>query len=308
MPNRGSYRLAFVRFRNRALGLSRHAGASACTRVLLVAAAAAGTAACSVSLGYLDDGAGARSDGSIVDDATTDATTAPDHTSIDGPSGDEDVASENDGNVPVGDSAPNNGPPALPPDAGTVTCPITINDVISPSDEVQTGRDSRFGPATTCLVAQPFPGTTSDPNQPHLFQIYRFANTTAASSCMTFTLYYDEAGAPSPANDAGDADASTQRDAGGSDASTQADAGEAGASTQNDGDAGPAGPLYMSAYSTFYPANLSAGGYLGNTGGDLYPPQSMSITVPAGGTIDVEVVAVDVAPNGGGTFTLTCTP
>ena len=68
----------------------------------------------------------------------------------------------------------------------------------------------------------------------------------------------------------------------------------------------PPGPAkYLAAYSTFYPAVLSSG-YLGDVGNTLLPPQTMGITVPAGGSIDVVVYAIDPAPGGTGAYTLSC--
>jgi hypothetical protein len=70
-------------------------------------------------------------------------------------------------------------------------------------------------------------------------------------------------------------------------------------------DGATTGLRYLTAYSTYDPANI-ANAYLGDVGAVLTSPQTMSITVPAGSSIDVVVFAIDVAPNGVGAYTLTC--
>lgn len=245
---------------------------------MLLAVTAAGIVACSGEVTSVDEGAADGSNSSI-----SDATVAPmvDHTSVDGGVDVENVVDEMDVNALVdGNGAPESGP-ALLPDAATLPCPTTIDDAISSSDGQEIGRLSRFGAGAACGMVPQFPGTASDPTNPHLYRAYRFANATTARSCFTFTLN----GAT-----ASDGDASTD-----SEASVAPDA-----ST-------PPTPLsYMSAYSTFYPDDI-ASGFLGYTGGVINPPQTMSIAVPAGATIDVVVLAVDVAPAGAGPFTLSCT-
>jgi len=47
-------------------------------------------------------------------------------------------------------------------------------------------------------------------------------------------------------------------------------------------------------------------GYLGDVGDVLTSPQTMGVTVPAGGTIDVVVYAIDVGPAGVGSYALSC--
>jgi hypothetical protein len=47
-------------------------------------------------------------------------------------------------------------------------------------------------------------------------------------------------------------------------------------------------------------------GYLRDVGDEMISPQTMGITVPAGRTIDVVVYAIDVAPAGIGSYTLSC--
>ncbi len=102
-------------------------------------------------------------------------------------------------------------------------------------------------------------------------------------------------------------------DAGG-DASSDAASNEAGV----DGGAGDAAadsavmvPLnlqkYMVAYTTFFPTDILSTTYIADVGFVTQPPQTMGVTVPAGGTIDVVIEAVGVAPDAGlDTFTLTC--
>ena len=51
---------------------------------------------------------------------------------------------------------------------------------------------------------------------------------------------------------------------------------------------------------------LSSQAYLGDAGATLIAPQTMGITVPANGTIDVVVYGIDPAPGGIGAYTLSC--
>jgi hypothetical protein len=172
----------------------------------------------------------------------------------------------------------------LPPDAATVTCPTTIVDALHSTDATQTGRLTRIAPVSACGMTKAFPSTAADPSNPHFYRAYRFANTSGVSSCFNFTL---TTGAPSSA-DASTGDASID------DASTPPDA------------SGPPPPqTILAAYATFVPTDLSSG-YLGDMGAVLLSPQTMAITVPAAGTIDVVVSAVDVAPAGAGPYTLSC--
>ena len=62
---------------------------------------------------------------------------------------------------------------------------------------------------------------------------------------------------------------------------------------------------YLTAYSTYDPLNIG-NNYRGDVGAVLTSPQTMGITVPAGSSIDVVVFAIDVAPNGVGSYTLSC--
>jgi hypothetical protein len=277
----------------------------------LAITAAAGLAACSVDLGYLDDRTGDRPDGS------TDATMAgmADDTSADSPPDVEDAAQggESDVNIPPVDSAPPT--PALLPDAGTFTCPTTIVDSISSTDGTQIGRNNRDPPTTACNTTEPYPGNAADPDMAHFYLAYRFFNPDSSASCVTFTLNYG----PTVQDDvdAGDAstqDASTQNDGGNRDASTQNDAGASASSASSSSGVVDDGPSrYVSAYSTFYPTNIPLGflGYacVGYSQGPTNPPMAMSVTIPAGGTVDVVVTAVDPAPNGPGPypFSLSCT-
>jgi hypothetical protein len=56
---------------------------------------------------------------------------------------------------------------------------------------------------------------------------------------------------------------------------------------------------------TFFPTSIELE-YRGDVGDVLTSPQAMGITVPAGDTIDVVVYAIDVAPAGVGSYTLSC--
>ena len=68
---------------------------------------------------------------------------------------------------------------------------------------------------------------------------------------------------------------------------------------------GGASVRYLTAYSSYDPANISSG-YLGDAGGVVVSPLAMGITVAAGSSIDVVVFAIDVAPAGVGSYTLRC--
>jgi hypothetical protein len=185
--------------------------------------------------------------------------------------------------------------PALPPGSATVSCGNTISGSLDASDPTQTGRHSRIAPVSACGTTKPFPGNAADPSNPHLYDVYRFANPAAASACFTFALSY---GAAVVVADAGLDAGSDAGAAGGQDAGLDAGA---------DASVAPAPPLlrYLTAYSTFFPTDL-ANSYLGDVGDSLNSPQTMAITVPAGGTVDVVVYAIDVAPAGVGAYTLSC--
>jgi hypothetical protein len=190
--------------------------------------------------------------------------------------------------------------PALPPGSPTVACGTQIDGVLETSDGSQTGRHARVVPVSACGMTKGFPSTGPDATGPHLFDVYRFSNPTATPTCFNFTLSYGAGGVVGDAGaDAGDAGTESGLDAS---AGTAADAGDAG-----DAAAPPPGvPLkYLTAYSTFYPTDL-AQAYLGDVGATLTSPQSMGITVPANGTIDVVVYAIDPAPDGVGAYTLNC--
>ena len=62
---------------------------------------------------------------------------------------------------------------------------------------------------------------------------------------------------------------------------------------------------YLTAYANYDPTDIGSR-YLGDVGDQLVSPQTMSITVPARSAIDVVVFAIDVAPNGTGSYTLSC--
>jgi hypothetical protein len=222
------------------------------------------------------------------------------------------------------------GDAALPPDAGTVSCPTTIVGSLDTTDGTQTGRHSRIAPVSACGTTKPFPMTGPDSINPHLYDVYRFVNPTAAAVCFTFTLTsgviavadggsdavsVTDGGADVPigppvdgAVDAGGADAADAAiitDAGGVDAGVEAGGDAASVDAGADASVPVGPPRYLTAYSTFYPATLGTG-YLGDVGDKLTSPQTMGITVPAVGSIDVVVYAVDVAPGGTGAYTLSC--
>jgi hypothetical protein len=177
---------------------------------------------------------------------------------------------------------------------------MVIDGSLDATDRTQTGRHSRVGDSSACGVAKPFPMTAADPSNPHLYDVYRFANPTAAAVCFNFTLSYGDAGVVGGGVDAG-ADAAPP-DAGGESAD---DAGaDGGVDAPGNGAAAP--QKYLAAYGTFFPSDLSLQ-YLGDVGAKLESPQSMGITVPANGTIDVVVYAIDIAPVGVGSYTLSCT-
>ncbi len=62
---------------------------------------------------------------------------------------------------------------------------------------------------------------------------------------------------------------------------------------------------YLTAYSKYDPVNIG-NNYLGDVGAVLTSPQTMGITVPPGSSIDVVVFGIDVAPNGVGSYSLSC--
>jgi hypothetical protein len=257
--------------------------------VFLAVAVAAGSAACPTNLDYLQNGGTeAGSDISIPNDDSGDTGAGMDATNPGADGGGPDVRNPgydgggSDVTPPVVDSGLID--PALLPDAATVTCPTMINGVLTSTDGVQIGRYSRVPSASVCGMMKSYPTTMADPSNPHRYDAYRFLNATSASVCFNFTLTY---GGVPPAGDAAVQDA----------ASMQMDAGPPPNQNQ----------LYMAAYTTFYPTNLAVG-YLGDVGAVLTPPQTMGITVPAGGTIDVTVYAIGSTSidNGPDPYTLTC--
>jgi hypothetical protein len=170
-----------------------------------------------------------------------------------------------------------------------------INGALEASDRTQTGRHSRFGDASVCGMTKASPGNAADPTNPHLFDVYRFSNPTAAPVCFSFTLTYGNAVAVLDGGSDAGADVSPAVDAGG-DAGT-----DAGVVPPVD----PALQKYLTAYGTFFPTDISLQ-YLADVGGTLDPPQTMAITVPANDTIDVVVYATAIAPAGADTYTLSC--
>jgi hypothetical protein len=190
--------------------------------------------------------------------------------------------------------------PALPADAATVTCPTEFNGSLDVSDRSQTGRHSRIAPTSACGMTKGSPGSAADPSNPHLYDVYRFVNPTAAPVCFDFTLTYGESGVIDGGLDAGP-DAAAP-DENGLDASVD----DAGADAAVNGPVVNAGPQkYLTAYSTFFPTDISLQ-YLGDVGAILNSPQSMGITVPAGETIDVVVYGIDIGAAGVGSYTLSC--
>jgi hypothetical protein len=234
------------------------------------------------------------------DGASDDVNAGGDGTTSDGTMGD---GTTDDGSADVADADAASAPvdPALPPDASTVTCPTTINGVIDADSPTQVGRHSRNSTSipSVCGTRQSNPGNGADMTGAHFYAVYRFSNPTSAAVCFNFTLTYDGAVA---VVDAGP-------DASGDDASDDAgiDAGTNDAATDGGPVTVPAGlQKYMVAYSTFYPTDIVSSDYLADVGDLLQPPQTMGVTVPAGGTIDVVIEAVAPAPDGTDTFTLTC--
>jgi hypothetical protein len=171
-----------------------------------------------------------------------------------------------------------------------------IDGSLDTSDRTQTGRYSRIAPVAACGMTKGNPGLGADPSNPHLYDVYRFANPSAAAVCFNFTLSYGATGVVNPGLDAG-VDAAAP-DAGAEDAGT--DAGADAGVVVNAGI-----QRYLTAYSTFFPTDLTQA-YLGDVGDVLNSPQGMGITVPAGGTIDVVVYAIDIAPAGVGSYSLSC--
>lgn len=264
-------------------------------------------------------------DGAAAPDVTEDATTADvvqDDAADGGDAAETGAADAGDAAADAANAdadAGNTGPnPALPPDAGTVACPTVISGSLDTTDGTQVGRESRIAPVSTCGTTKAFPGSGADPSNPHLYDVYRFSNPTSAPVCFTFTLTDNTVAAVDAGVDAAgivDAAASdaagdaTVGDAGIDDASADAQDAEAGTGAGSDAApeaAAPAPPKYMTAYSTFFPTSIGTD-YLGDVGNVLVAPQTMAITVPAGGTIDVVVFAVAVAPAGVGAYTLSCT-
>jgi hypothetical protein len=187
--------------------------------------------------------------------------------------------------------------PALPADAATITCPTAIDGSLDVADRSQTGRHSRIDPSAACGMPKGSPGTAADPSNPHLFDVYRFLNPTAAPVCFDFTLTYGAIGVIDGGLDAGP-DAAVPEDESDLDASA--------ADAAVNGPVVNAGPLkYLTAYSTFFPTDITLQ-YLGDVGAVLTSPQVMGITVPAGGTIDVVVYAIDIGAAGVGSYTLSC--
>jgi hypothetical protein len=194
--------------------------------------------------------------------------------------------------------------PALPATAATLACPTVITGALAASDGTQTGRHSRVAPVSACGTDKAYPGNDADPSNPHLFDVYRFENPTAAAVCFTFTLNNGEGAVVDPGTDAGALDAGP--DAAGIDPVVDGGVGDGGADASVVPPVGGVGPVkYLTAYGTFYPTDLSLE-FLGDVGATLTSPWTMGVTVPAGETVDVVVYAIDNAPLGVGSYTLSC--
>jgi hypothetical protein len=63
--------------------------------------------------------------------------------------------------------------------------------------------------------------------------------------------------------------------------------------------------LYAVAYSPFDPTDITTG-YLGDVGGVLASPQTMGISIDAGATIDVVVLAAAAGTTAAGSYALSC--
>ena len=77
--------------------------------------------------------------------------------------------------------------------SGPFNCPTVIRGILESGDPTQTGRESRIPPAGLCGSVKGYPGNAADPGNPHLYDVYRFANPSGVSACFTFTLNYDGA-------------------------------------------------------------------------------------------------------------------
>ena len=111
-------------------------------------------------------------------DVSVDMSAAPDLTSRPGDVADApvDVVRGND----VGSDLP----------SASLPCPTTINGSLDGNDPLQTGRHSRVGPTSTCGMTKPSTASSSDPINPHLYDLYRFSNPSASAACFNFTLTY----------------------------------------------------------------------------------------------------------------------
>ncbi len=312
--------------------------------LVVLAGAAAVVAACGGddNVTSLDSGGGTGSDatGVVADTGAPMDSTMPDvappkdssaadvrvDVTVDAPPADVTTTvadAPSDVTVTDADAAPPPPNPALAPDASTVTCPTTLTGSLDTNDPTQLGRYSRTGASSVCGTAKAYPGTAADPTGSHVYDVYRFSNPTASSVCFNFTLTYGtavavvDAGADGgDAGDAGDGGANADADLSdaGDDAAGGSDASDAGAPDASEASAPPPFPAkFLAAFSTFYPTSLATT-YLGDVGAALNPPPgggpapttgTMGITVPAGGTIDVVVYAVDPL-NGNDSYTLSC--
>jgi len=68
---------------------------------------------------------------------------------------------------------------------------VVINGALEPTDQMQTGRESRISPNAVCGMPKAYPNNQADPTNPHFFDVYRFVNPGANATCFNFTLTYD---------------------------------------------------------------------------------------------------------------------
>jgi hypothetical protein len=95
------------------------------------------------------------------------------------------------GGIAATGGSPGTGGSSSPIDAGpALGCPTTINGSLDTTDRSQIGRESRVPAVTLCGGTKNFPGNAADPSNPHLFDVYQFANPGTSSVCYTFTLTY----------------------------------------------------------------------------------------------------------------------
>ena len=101
-----------------------------------------------------------------------------------------DVADSGEGNDLPASDAGGDADGARADAAITFTCPTTINGALETTDRMQVGRFSRFPPISLCGAPKATPDMMADMSSPHVFDLYRFVNPTAATACFNFTLNY----------------------------------------------------------------------------------------------------------------------